>query len=97
MNHSQSTFQCPNIIGSYHKTVAAGAAFDVLVTVCIFAFSIFTCISCCCPQNFGGDIATAGGAAPVPVQATAQVNATAVPVNIDGKLYLARVELHPMH
>lgn len=44
--------QCTLIFSTYLPTLTAGSIFDFFAWVSILIFSIITCCSVCCPQNF---------------------------------------------
>jgi hypothetical protein len=55
---------CSNILGTYTSNLGAAIAFDLLATFSVFALSILTCVSVCCPGYGGGAVVVSSPGAP---------------------------------
>lgn len=56
---------CNNVLTSWARNLTAGAAFDIISTLVVFAVSIITCVSLCCPASMGGSPPPAAQGQPV--------------------------------
>ena len=51
---------CNNVLTTYSSSLHGAVAFDIIATLGVFVVGILTCVTICCPQNFGAQPTPAG-------------------------------------